>query len=78
MSGEDIFVLARRDIIRGHRFKNVRERFSLECRRKSFALRVASIWNSLRDDVVARETVGTFKRSILQRHFFFIRERNFF
>ena len=61
---EDIFVLASRGVTRGHRFKIVHERFSLDCRRRSFALRVASTWNSLPVAVAAPETLGSFKRAI--------------
>ena len=53
---EDIFVLARRNSFCGHRSKISHENFSLDCRWRSFTLRVASTWNSLPDDVVALET----------------------
>ena len=57
---EDIFVLNRSSITRDHRFKIVHECFPLEWRRRSFALRVASTWNSLPEDV-AYETFWSFK-----------------
>ena len=62
---EDIFVLAQSGITRGHCFKIVHERFSLDRGRRSFALRVASTWNSLPDhNVVALETLGSFDSGV--------------
>ena len=61
---EDIFVLARSGITRGHRFKIFHERFSLDCRRRSLALWVTSTWNSLPDDVVARGNLRSFRKVI--------------
>ena len=48
---EDMFVLSSSSI-RGHRFNIARVLDSLECRRRSFALRCVNAWNSLPDDVV--------------------------
>ena len=48
----------------GHSFKIAHEIFKMDCKRRSFALRVASTWNSLPDDVVALETLGSFKKAI--------------
>ena len=64
VSPQVIIVLAWSGITRGHRFKIVNEYFSLDCKRRSFVLSVASTWNSLPDNVVARETLGSFKRTI--------------
>ena len=75
---EDIFVFARSGVTRGHsfmkflrsffnersRFKIFHEFFSMKCRRRSFPLKVASTWNSLLDDIVAPETLESFKRAI--------------
>ena len=61
---EDIFILARISFTRGHSFKIVHERLSQDWKRRSLSLRVASTWNSLPDDVVALETLGSFKRDI--------------
>ena len=60
----DIIVLIWSCITRNHRLKNDHEHFSLDCRRRSLALRVASTWNSLPDDVVVLETLGSFKRAV--------------
>ena len=62
---ENIFILAPNDITHGHCFKIVHDLFiSLDCRQRSFSLRVASPWNSLPDDVVALEILGSFKMAI--------------
>ena len=58
---EDIFVLARSGITHGLRFKIV----SLFCRRRLFSVRVAYTWTSLPNDVVALDSLGSFKRTIL-------------
>ena len=63
MSGGYI-CFSRSGIIRSHRFKIDYEHFSMECRQSSFVLRVASTWNSSPDDVVAHETVQSFKSAI--------------
>ena len=55
-------VFARSGITRGHRFKIAHEIFSMDCRRRKSTMRVASNWNSLPDDVVSLETMGSFKR----------------
>ena len=36
----------------------------MDCRRRSFALGVACTWNSLPEDVVAPETLGSFERIV--------------
>ena len=46
---------------RDHCFEIVHERFSLECRRRAFALRVASTWNPLPDNIDILEALGSFK-----------------
>ena len=37
---------------------------SIECRHRSFSLRVVGLWNSLPDSVVALESVECFKSAI--------------
>ena len=64
ISPEDIFVTARSGITRGNYFMVDHECFSLDCRRRSIALRVAHTWNSLPDNVVALETLISFKKAI--------------
>ena len=61
---QDIFVLARSGITHGQRFKITRTFFLMDSMLRSFALRVASTWNSLSDDVVVLETLGSFERAI--------------
>ena len=41
--------------MRGHRYKVGHEYSSIECRRRSFSLRVVNSWNSLPDYIVALE-----------------------
>ena len=46
---------------RGHCFKVKQVRCRLDCRMRSFAVRVVPLWNSLPESVVVSETVGEFK-----------------
>ena len=61
---DELFVLAEGGITRGHRYKVAHVYSSMECRRRSFALRIINLWNGLPDDVVALDTVGCFKSAI--------------
>ena len=62
----NLFVVAGSSRTRGHEYKVVVPLSSLECRRRSFAVRVVPWWNSLGGDTVSAESVGAFK-SLLQR-----------
>ena len=64
VSPSDIFVLADGRSTRGHRYKVAHVHSSLECRRRSFALRVVQTWNSLPDSVVALESLDSFKAAL--------------
>ena len=64
VNAEDIFVLARGRPTRGHRFKIAHSHCSLECRKRYFALRVVSTWNSLPDEVVGLNSLGGFKAAL--------------
>ena len=64
VNAEDIFVLARGRPTRGHRFKISHSHCSLECRKRYFALRVVSTWNSLPDEVVGLNSLGGFKAAL--------------
>ena len=61
---EDIFVSTWSGNTCGHRFKKVQKLFSLDCKRRSFALRVTFTWNSFPYDIVALEFLESFKRDI--------------
>ena len=61
---EELFVLVDGRITRGHRYKVAHVYSSIECRRRSFSLRIANLWNCLPDDVVALESVESFKSAL--------------
>ena len=61
---EELFVLAEGGTTRGHRYKVAHVHSTMECRRRSFSLRIVNLWNGLPDDVVALESVGSFKSAI--------------
>jgi len=60
----DLFTMAPAVGTRGHRFKVAHVRCHVECRKRFFALRCVDLWNSLPDQVVALDTVESFKRGI--------------
>ena len=49
---------------RGHQWKIAVPRFSLDCRRRCFAVRVVSPWNSLPEGVVSATSVSAFKAGL--------------
>ena len=59
-----IFHLVQDGVTRGHRYKIGHLYSSVECRRRFFSLRVASVWNSLPDEMVALECIGSFKAAL--------------
>ena len=61
---EDIIVLDWSGITRDHIFEIAYEICTMNSGWMLFALRVASTWNSLPDDVVGLEALGNFMRAI--------------
>ena len=70
---EDLFSLSRSST-RGHRYKLNMPRCHLEVRKRYFSIRCIKLWNSLPDDVVAIDSLPSFKASLhtwLSHHLFF-------
>lgn len=61
---EELFILAHQVGTRGHRYKIFHTYSSLEARRRFFSVRVAKLWNSLPDQVVALENINAFKSAL--------------
>ena len=60
----DLFELPASRRTRGHCFKVNHVRARLECRRRSFAIRVVPLWNNLPESVVISETLNEFKKGL--------------
>ena len=60
----DLFELPNSSRTRGHCFKINHVRSRLECRRRSFAVRVIPLWNNLPQSVVLSESLDKFKRGL--------------
>lgn len=61
---EDIFAVAPPIGTRGHRYKTTYSVCSTESRRRFFSHRCVGVWNSLPDDVVALESLQSFKSAL--------------
>ena len=59
-----LFTLSSVTSTRGHRFKIASTHSSIEARRRFFSVRCVSLWNSLPDEVVAKESISAFKSAI--------------
>ena len=64
LSPTDFFVLSPTVGTRGHRFKILKPRTSLESRRRFFSVRRIDIWNSLPDVLVGCGSVDQFKSGL--------------
>lgn len=64
ISPEEIFTPPPSLATRGHRFKIHHTHSTTEARRRFFSLRCVSIWNSLPDQVVALESISSFKTAL--------------
>jgi hypothetical protein len=60
----DLFDFNIRDGSRGHSFKLNKPRAICRLRQHSFSHRIVNIWNSLSEEVVAAETINTFKNRL--------------
>ena len=61
ISTDQLFSPAQETRTRGHLYRVGVARSTLECRRRSFAVRSVGIWNSLPQDVVSSSSLSTFK-----------------
>ena len=59
---ENFFHLDMNSHTRGHQFKIFVPRVNLEVRKRYFSVRVISAWNSLTDEAVSSDSLGSFKR----------------
>ena len=59
--GENIFILDRSKIMRGHSLRMMKQRANTTVRQKSLSFRVVNDWNSLPEGVVMVVSVNSFK-----------------
>ena len=62
--GENIFILDRSKITRGHSLRLMKQRANTTVRQKSLSFRVVNDWNSLPEAVVTAVSVNSFKRQL--------------
>ena len=62
--GENIFILDRSKIMRGHSLRLMKQRANTTVRQKSLSFRVVNDWNSLPEAVVTAVSVNSFKRQL--------------
>ena len=62
----DLFKMSGDSRTRGHRFKVYVERATRDCRRRSFSVRVAVVWNNLPAEVAECSDLALFKNMLAQ------------